>query len=104
MSNYQPISLLSNIEKIYEKILYTRLIDFLDTNKVIYLKQFGFHKADSTVHSLINLVERIRLFLDKGSQFVSVGNFKSFKSFLKLIKHDVPQGSIWASVVLVVYK
>ena len=49
LSNYWPISLLSNIEKIYEKIMYTRLLDFLDANKVIYLKQFGFCKAHLTV-------------------------------------------------------
>ena len=35
-SNYRPISLLSNIEKILEKPMYNRLYTFLDYNNIIY--------------------------------------------------------------------
>ena len=35
-SNYRPISLLSNIEKILEKLMYKRLHTFLDYNNIIY--------------------------------------------------------------------
>ena len=35
-SNYRPISLLSNIEKIFEKLIYKRLYTFLNNNNVIY--------------------------------------------------------------------
>ena len=41
-SNYRPISLLSNIEKILEKLMYKRLYAFLDYNNIIYDLQFGF--------------------------------------------------------------
>ena len=34
-SNYRPISLLSNIEKILEKLMYKRLYAFLDCNNII---------------------------------------------------------------------
>ena len=37
-SNYLPISLLSNIEKIFEKLMYKRLYTFL--NNIIYNLQF----------------------------------------------------------------
>ena len=40
-SNYYPISLLSNIEKIHERLMYKRLYTFLD-NKNIYNLQFRF--------------------------------------------------------------
>ena len=40
-SNYCPISLLSNIEKILEKLMYRRLYTFLNDNN-IYNLQFGF--------------------------------------------------------------
>ena len=65
VSNYRPISLPSNIEKIYEKV-YSRLIAFLDSHNLIYARQFGFCKGHSTVHSLIDITERIRKCLDKG--------------------------------------
>ena len=41
-TNYRPISLLSNIEKIIEKLMYKRLSNFLDINNLIYSLQFGF--------------------------------------------------------------
>ena len=49
VSNYRPISLLSNFEKIYEKTMYSRLMNFLTTLNQIYSKQFGFRKK--TLHS-----------------------------------------------------
>ena len=35
-SNYHPISLLSNIEKIIEKLMYKRLYTILNNNNIIY--------------------------------------------------------------------
>ena len=35
-SNYRPISLLSNIEKIVEKLMYKRRYTFLDNNNMTY--------------------------------------------------------------------
>ena len=42
--NYQPISLLSNVSKIFERIMYSRLEDFLKSTDVLYKFQFGFRK------------------------------------------------------------
>ena len=66
-ANYRPISLLSNIEKIIEKLMYKRLSNFLDINNLIYSLQFGFRQKYSTTHTLINLTESIRQTLDEGS-------------------------------------
>ena len=41
-SNYRPISLLSNIDKILERIVYNRLYKFFEDNKLVYNLQFGF--------------------------------------------------------------
>ena len=60
VSNYRPISLLSNIEKIYEKAMHLRLMGFLEGQNLIYTRQFGFRKGHSTVHALIDIVERVR--------------------------------------------
>ena len=66
-SNYRPISLLSNIEKILEKLMYKRLYTFLNKNNVIYNLQFGFRQQYSTFHALINITENIRKALDDGT-------------------------------------
>ena len=49
-SNYRPISLLSNIGKIIEKLIHKRLNHFLEQHKVFYALQFGFCLHISTVH------------------------------------------------------
>ena len=58
-TNYRPICLLSNVEKIIEKLMYKGLSNFLDIN-LIYLLQFGYRPKYSTTHALINLTESIR--------------------------------------------
>ena len=58
--NYRPISLLSNIEKILEKLMYKRVYQFLNENSIIYDLQFGFRQNFSTAHALINLTENIK--------------------------------------------
>ena len=65
-SNYRPISLLSNLDKILEKLMYTRIFKFLNNDNLFYPLQFGFRQNDSTTHPLISLTETIRKYLDEG--------------------------------------
>ena len=53
-SNYHPVSLFSNIEKILEKRIYKIWYTFLNNNKTIYNIQFGFTQHYPTSHALNN--------------------------------------------------
>ena len=66
-SNYHPISLLSNIEKILEKLMYKKLYTFLNNNNVIYNLHFVFRQQYSTSHAFSNITENIRKALDDGN-------------------------------------
>ena len=66
-SNYRPISLLSDVEKILEKLMYKRLHTFLNSNNIIYNLKFGFRQQYSTSHDLINITDNIRKALDDGN-------------------------------------
>ena len=57
VSNYRPISLLSNVNKIFEKLAYSRLYSFLNLYNCIYELQFGFRANHSTNHALFSLTE-----------------------------------------------
>ena len=59
VSNYRPISLLSNINTIFEKIMYRQVYTFLEDNKSLYSLQFGFRSKHSTSHALIQITEKI---------------------------------------------
>ena len=53
-SSYRPISLLSVLSKITEKLMHTRLYlyNFLEQRNVLYSLQFGFRSKNSTLHAL----------------------------------------------------
>ena len=64
------ISLLSNVNKISERIVYKRLYSFLNKYNCIYELQFDFRAKHSTNHALLSLTEKIQEALDsKGGKF-----------------------------------
>ena len=62
-TNYRPISILSSFSKIYEKIMYNRLLDFIQRFEILYSLQFGFRTKHSTSHALTHLVNKIAVVL-----------------------------------------
>ena len=64
VSNYRPISLLSNIYKIFEKLMHGRLIEFLEEKQILYYRQFGFRKDFSTNYAILTLLDSIQKALD----------------------------------------
>ena len=59
MSNYRPISLLPIFSKILEKLMYSRVIDFITKYNVLYTNQFGFQKNMSTEYAINSLLHNI---------------------------------------------
>ena len=72
MKNYRPIPVIPICSKILEKLMLTRLLDFLDKNNIIYRHQFGFQKNKSTTQAVFDLYTRIAGALDKGNYACSV--------------------------------
>ena len=87
IGNYRPISLLSNINKIFEKILHNRLTEFFNFHNVIFDNQFGFREKHSTNHALIALTELVRKALDN-NQF-SAGIFIDLKKAFDTVDHNI---------------
>jgi len=60
-SNYRPISLLPVFSKIFEKVIYNRLIDHLHSNVILNKHQYGFRSEKSTENaSYVLLNEMLR--------------------------------------------
>ena len=85
--NYRPISLLSNISAIFEKIIYARLSLFLSTNNILYDKQFGFRNQHSTNHPFIEITEKIKQVCDS-VKFVC-GVFSDFQKGFDTVNYDI---------------
>ena len=87
VSNYRPISLLSNINKILEKLMYSRIYDFLTKFNILYDLQFGFRSKHSTSHALINIIEKINKSLD--SKKSVCGLFVDFQKAFDTVNHSI---------------
>ena len=62
--NYRPISLLSGLGKIFEKVLVSSMGTFLEDNHLLSLKQFGFRKNRSASDLLLNMTANWNKSLD----------------------------------------
>jgi hypothetical protein len=59
--NYRPISLLTTFSKIFEKVIFKRLIDHFLTYNILTKSQFGFKKNALTTNATYKLINDILL-------------------------------------------
>jgi hypothetical protein len=86
-SNYRPISLLSNLSKLFEKAMFHRLNNFLEKHKCIYKHQYGFRNKHSTTHALIEITEKIRQALDNKN--FACGVFIDIQKAFDTVDHKI---------------
>ena len=68
-------------------MIYSRLTSFLDKNKVLSNKQFGFRNKHSTNHALISLTESIRNNIDDGN--FTCGVFIDLQKAFDTVDHKI---------------
>ena len=87
VNNYRPISLLTSISKIFERVIYTRTVSFLKTSDIFSNFQFGFRENHSTTHALLTLIDKVTHALDLFSH--TVGIFLDFSKAFDTINHEI---------------
>ena len=85
--NYRPISLLSILNKILEKVICKRLTSFLEDQKILYKYQFGFRKKHSTVQAVIEIVDSLIQELDNGNTVA--GLYLDLSKAFDCVDHDI---------------
>ncbi len=80
VNNYRPISLLNTVEKVFERIVFKHLFNFLQMNNILTPLQSGFIPNDSTVNQLTFLYNTFCHALDDGKE-VKVLFFDISKAF-----------------------
>ena len=68
LTNYRPISLLSSIGKVLEKLVHKRIFNFFRDNQVITTLQSVFVPGDSTVNQLVDIYNTFCKALDEGKE------------------------------------
>ena len=71
-SNYRPVSLLNNIEKVLERIIFKHVYNYLKDTNFFTPCQSGFMPGDSTVNQVTLLYNNICKALDDGLEFRAI--------------------------------
>ena len=85
MDNYRPALLLPVFSKVLERVVYKQLYSYLEANKLLSERQFGFRQTSSAQHAVIVLVDSIRHGTDdESSGFRSQEYSGSFQNYIKV--------------------
>ena len=89
LNNYRPISLLPAFSKLLEKIMYNKVILFLDKNNVLYKHQYGFRSKHSTIHPIIHLLNHCADNHNIYSNNLTLATFCDLSKAFDIIDHDI---------------
>ena len=87
ISSYRPICSLSPFSKIFERIIYDRMIHFIDKNKIFSKSQFSFRKNVSTETALINFIDFVHKGLTDKQNVGAV--FMDLSKAFDVMNHDI---------------
>ena len=86
-NNYRPISLISNLSKIFEKVLYVRLVKFLRKNNIYTNAQFGFRSKHSTQHALAYITDHLHENVDNSKCNIAV--YLDLAKAFETVNHEI---------------
>ena len=66
VNNYRPISVISVLAKVFERIVYDQLCAYLEEHNIIHKFQSGFRSTHSTVTALLEATDTWAYNIDRG--------------------------------------
>src|SRR5690606_38834131 len=85
--NYRPISILSNISKIFEKIIFNRMNVFIDKHNILHKNQYGFRKNRSCEDAVLHLSEHVTKNLDQKLKCLTI--FLDLQKAFDTVNHKI---------------
>ena len=90
-TNFCLVSILPNLSKVFENILYKQILEFF--NKIFSKYQTGFRKRFNAQTCLVTMLEKFRKWLNDGGDYAALLTDLSKAIFLRLIDSKTP--CIW---------
>ena len=87
VKNYRSVSLLPICGKIFERLIYNVMYDFLPENDLLSPNQSGFRSGDSCINQLLSINHEVLNAFDKGLE--ACGIFLDISKAFDKVWHDV---------------
>ena len=79
--------MLSQVNKVFEKILHKRLYKYLSKFKILYEYQFGFREGHSTTQALVEITDRLKKAIDE--KLLTCGIFIDLTKAFDTVDHAI---------------
>ena len=86
-TNYRPVSTLSALAQIFEKLICKQLVNYIEKEKILYEFQFGFRKGHSTSQAITEIAENLRKAIDHN--MYTCGVFLDFSKAFDTVNHKI---------------
>jgi hypothetical protein len=86
VENYRPIALIPILSKVMEKVIYSRIIDFLNKYKILSSDQYGFLRGKSTTLATFSLVNTLLQYTDQRTPVTAL--FLDMHNAFDRVLHD----------------
>jgi hypothetical protein len=87
ISKYRPISLLTSFSKIFERLIFTTLLNHLDTNGILAKDQYGFRINRSTENPAYDLFKEIAKAMNEKRSLV--GLLCDLEKAFECVNHEI---------------
>ena len=86
-SNYCPISILPLFSKVFERLMFNRIYNFVIKHEIIYKNQLGSQKGKSTEHAILDLYINLLQAIEKQHKTSCI--FLDFAKTFDTVNHDI---------------
>ena len=86
-SNYRPISTLYSFVQIFEKLVYSQVLNYLEKHNILNKFQFGFRKGRSMEYAIMELTDNLKKAIDQN--LYTCGVFLDFSKAFDTVNHQI---------------